>query len=165
MTQILTRPMSGPVSTLSRRRLGGAAIGAAAVLVVSFASGSAQSPDDAALAAAIETLREGLFAADKAKLDAATAENMSYGHSAGRIENKAEFIAAVLARKAVVKSLKFTEPKQAISGPSAIARHFYESESEEGGKTTKIKVGVLQVWQKIDGKWKLYARQAHVLPT
>ena len=120
--------------------------------------------DTAALAAAIETLREGLFAADKAKLEAVTADNMSYGHSAGRIENRAEFVAAVLARKAVVKSLQFTEPKQAITGNSAIARHFYESESEEAGKTSKIKIGVLQVWQKTDGKWKLYARQAHILP-
>ena len=68
------------------------------------------------------------------------------------------------ARKAVVKSLKFTEPKMAIHGATAIARHFYESESEEAGKTTKIKIGVLQVWQKTDGKWKLYARQAHILP-
>lgn len=153
-----------PSSNLSRRMLGAAALGAAAALAA-VAPASAQSPDDAALTAAIETLRQGLFAADKAKLDTVTAANMSYGHSAGRIENKAEFIAAVLARKAVVKSLAFTEPKQAITGTTAIARHFYESESEEGGKTTKIKIGVLQVWQKVDGAWKLYARQAHILPS
>ncbi len=150
--------------TVSRRILGRAGIGAAAALFVAVGPASAQSPDDAALTAAIETLREGLQKADKAKLDAVTADNLSYGHSAGKIENKAEFIAGVLARKAVVKSLAFTVPKQAISGNSAIARHFYESESEEAGKTTKIKIGVLQVWQKVDGKWKLYARQAHVLP-
>ena len=148
----------------TRRQLTLAAAGSAMVSTLAGGHALAQSADDAALAAAIETLREGLFAADKAKLEAVTADNMSYGHSAGRIENKAEFVAAVLARKAVVKSLQFTEPKQAITGNSAIARHFYESESEEAGKTSKIKIGVLQVWQKTDGKGKLYARQAHLLP-
>ena len=153
-----------PSPTLSRRQTMLAAAGAA--MLANIASGQvlAQSADDAALAAAIETLREGLFAADKTKLEAVTADTLSYGHSAGRIENRTEFVAAVLARKAVVKSLKFTEPKMAIHGATAIARHFYESESEEAGKTTKIKIGVLQVWQKTDGKWKLYARQAHILP-
>ena len=147
----------------TRRQL---TLAAGTVVLSNIAIGPAhaQSPDDAALITAIETLREGLFAADKAKLEAVTADNMSYGHSAGRIENKAEFVAAVLARKAVVKSLKFTEPKQTITGNSAIARHFYESESEEDGKTSAIKIGVLQVWLKQDSKWKLYGHQAHILP-
>ena len=149
---------------LTRRQLTLAAAGSALSSTLAGGQALGQSPDDAALTAAIETLRQGLMAADKAKLEAVTADTMSYGHSAGRIENKTEFVAAVMARKAVVKSLKFTEPKMAITGNSAIARHFYESESEEAGKTSKIKIGVLQVWQKADGKWKLYARQAHILP-
>ena len=127
-------------------------------------SAFAQSADDKALTDTIEELRLGLMNKDKAKLEAVAADNMSYGHSAGRIENKKEFVDAVLARKAVVKALKFTEPRNAIHGSTAIARHFYESTSEEDGKESSIKIGVLQVWQKQDGKWKLYARQAHILP-
>ena len=147
---------------LSRRTL--AAVTAGAVAAITGHEAVAQSADEAALSATIEDLRLGLLNKDKAKLEAVTADTMSYGHSAGKIETKAEFVAAVMARKAVVKSLKFTEPKQAINGATAIARHFYESESEEAGKTTTIKIGVLQVWLKQDGKWKLYGRQAHVLP-
>lgn len=150
--------------TLSRRMLAGLAVGVAALGSVGLSQAIAQSPDEAALTAAIEELRVGLMQADKAKLEAVAADTMSYGHSAGRIENKKEFVDAVMARKAVVKSLKFTEPKNQINGDTAIARHFYESESELDGKTTAIKIGVLQVWQKQGGKWKLYARQAHILP-
>ena len=150
--------------TLSRRGLALAAAGAALAPLMVVGPAGAQSPDEAALTAIIEDLRLGLLNKDKAKLEAVSADNMSYGHSAGRIENKKEFVDAVMARKAVVKSLKFTEPKNAITGNSAIARHFYESESEEDGKVSAIKIGVLQVWQKQDGKWKLYARQAHILP-
>ena len=150
--------------TLSRRQMTIAAAAAAFVPAVAGAPAIAQSPDEAALSATIEELRLGLLNKDKAKLEAVTADSMSYGHSAGKIKNKKEFVDGVMARKAVVKSLKFTEPKNAIHGTTAIARHFYESESEEAGKTSTIKIGVLQVWQKQDGKWKLYARQAHVLP-
>lgn len=149
----------------SRRRFGAVAAGAVTALAIA-ASGpaTAQAAEEAALNAAIEELRLGLMNKDKAKLEAVASDNMSYGHSAGRIETKKEFVDAVMARKAVVKSLKFTENKMAIHGSTAIVRHFYESESEENGKATAIKIGVLQVWQKQDGKWRLYARQAHVLP-
>jgi hypothetical protein len=41
-------------------------------------------------------------------------------------------------------------------------RHIYTGESErEGGKISATKVGVLMVWQKQDGRWRLLARQAY----
>ena len=149
---------------LSRRVV--AVAGAGAVLASSIAVGPAfaQSADEAALSAAIEDLRLGLMKADKAKLEAVAAPELSYGHSAGRIENRQQFIDAVMKRKAVVTSLAFTDQKNTIHGNSAISRHFYESTSELDGKQTSIRIGVLQVWQKQDGRWKLFARQAYVLP-
>jgi hypothetical protein len=41
-----------------------------------------------------------------------------------------------------------------------IARHTLASESETDGKLTSTKIGVLQVWQKQGGTWKLLARQS-----
>ncbi len=38
------------------------------------------------------------------------------------------------------------------------------SDVETEGKVTPVKVGVMQVWQKEAGGWKLYARQAFRLP-
>ncbi len=148
---------------ISRRTIGAFAA-AAAVALTAGQTAVAQSADEKALSDTIEDLRLGLMNKDKAKLEAVTSDNMSYGHSAGKIENKKEFVDAVMARKAVVKSLKFTDPRNAIHGNTAIARHFYESTSVDDGKESSIKIGVLQVWQKQDGKWKLYGRQAHVLP-
>ena len=88
---------------ISRRTLGPLAAGAALAITASQ-SAFAQSADDKALTDTIEELRLGLMNKDKAKLEAVAADNMSYGHSAGRIENKKEFVDAVLARKAVVKA-------------------------------------------------------------
>ena len=52
----------------------------------------------------------------------------------------------------------------AVAGNAAIARHIWLSESELDGKATTTRIGVLQVWQKQDGDWKLLARQGFSLP-
>jgi len=113
---------------------------------------------------AVEILRKGILEADKAKLDQVAAPQISYGHSDGRVQTKAEFIEGVLTRKQTVKSLAFPELKIAVVGNAAIARHIYLSDSELDGKLTTTKIGALQVWQKQDGAWKLIARQGFRLP-
>jgi len=42
----------------------------------------------------------------------------------------------------------------------AIVRHTLTGETERDGTTTPVKIGVLMVWHKQDGSWKLLARQA-----
>jgi hypothetical protein len=127
-------------------------------------SAGAQAGDEAAVAAAVETLRKGLLEPDKAKLEQVAAAQISYGHSDGRVETKEQFINAVMTRKQVVKSLEFPDLKVAVVGNAAIARHIYLSESERDGKPTTTRIGALQVWQKQDGAWKLLARQGFRLP-
>jgi ketosteroid isomerase-like protein len=139
------------------------ALGASGLLL--SGSAGAQAGDEAAVADAVETLRKALFEANKAKLEQVAAPQISYGHSDGRVETKEQFINGVMTRKQVVKSLAYPELKVAVVGNAAIARHLHLSESELEGKTTTTRIGVLQVWQKQDGGWKLLARQAFRLPT
>ena len=149
---------------VTRRNL--AVAGALALSVPSFLFSSpalAEAGDEAAVKQNVEALREALLKADKAQLERLTAEQLSYGHSDGRVQNKAEFIDGVMTRKATVKSLNFPDLKIAVAGDAAIARHLYESESETDGKPNSIRIGTLEVWQKERGNWKLLARQAYKL--
>ncbi|MGB9646463.1 MAG: nuclear transport factor 2 family protein [Stellaceae bacterium] len=123
----------------------------------------AEAGDEAAVKQNVEALREALLKADKAQLERLTADQLSYGHSDGRVQNKAEFVNGVMTRKATVKSLTFPDLKIELAGDAAIARHLYESESEMDGKTTNTRIGTLEVWQKQGGNWKLLARQAYKL--
>ncbi len=123
----------------------------------------ADASDEAAVKAAVEALRKALLAADKAQLELLAAEQLSYGHSSAKVQNKAEFVDGVVTRKAVVKSLDFPELSVAVAGDAAIARHLYVSESETDGKPNSTKIGTLAVWQKQDGGWKLLARQGFKL--
>jgi hypothetical protein len=127
-------------------------------------SAVAESADEAAVAQAVEALRKAIFGQEKAQLEALCAEQLSYGHSGGRVETKAQFIDGVMSRKAILKALTLSEHTVAIVGSDAIARHTWTSESETDGKMTSTKVGVLQVWQKQGGTWKLLARQAFRTP-
>jgi ketosteroid isomerase-like protein len=149
---------------ITRRDL--AVAGALALGVPSLLFGSpafAEAGDEAAVRQNVEALREALLKADKAQLARLTADQLSYGHSDGRVQNKPEFIDGVMTRKATVKSISFPDLKIEVAGDAAIARHLYESESEMDGKTTNIKIGTLEVWQKQGGNWKLLARQAYKL--
>ena len=142
--------VAGAVALGAARLLGGSAV---------LADGS----DDAAVKDAVEALRKALLAADKAQLEALAAAQLSYGHSSGKVQSKAEFVDGVVTRKAVVKSLDFPELTVAVAGDAAIARHLYVSDSETDGKPNHTRIGVLAVWQKQDGNWKLLARQAYKL--
>jgi hypothetical protein len=124
----------------------------------------AESADEAAVAQAVEALRKAIFGQEKAQLEALCAEQLSYGHSGGRVETKAQFIDGVMSRKAILKALTLSEHTIAIVGSDAIARHTWTSDSETDGKMTNTKIGVLQVWQKQGGTWKLLARQAFRTP-
>jgi hypothetical protein len=123
-------------------------------------SAVAASAEEAAVAQAIEALRKAFLEQEKTQLEALCAEQLSYGHSDGRVETKAQFINGVMTRKAIIKSLTLSDHTIIIAGTAAIARHTWVSESETDGKATSTKIGVLQVWQKQDGAWKLLARQS-----
>ena len=143
---------------------GAMTLGAVGAGLLFSGSAGAQAGEEAAVADVVEVLRKGILEADKAKLAQATSEQLSYGHSGGRVETKEQFINGVLTRKAVVKSLAFPELKVNVVGNAAIARHIYLAESELDGKATTTRIGALQVWQKQDGAWKLLARQGFQLP-
>jgi ketosteroid isomerase-like protein len=149
---------------VSRRHLaaaGALALGASSLLRNSPAL--AEAADEKGINDAVEALRKAVLAADKTQLMALAAEQVSYGHSDGRVQNKAEFIDGVMTRKAVVKSIDFPELKITMAGNNAVARHIWMSESETDGKPNSVKIGVLAVWTKQDGAWRLLARQGYKL--
>ncbi len=147
---------------MSRRHLTAAAVAAAgATLAIAFPSRSdAQAADQTAVGQAVEAFRKAMQTADRAQFETLCAAQMSYGHSAGKIQNKAEFIAEATSGKSTWKSLEIADVANSIAGGNAISRFMLTGETESDGKLTPVKIGVLMVWQKQDGAWKLLARQA-----
>lgn len=133
---------------------------AAAAAVVFATPALAQGGEDAAVNQAVEAMRKAMVDADKAKLETLVADQLSYGHSAGVVESKQQFLDVIASKKTTYKSINLVEPTVTVVGNNAIARHIFTAEFETDGKPGTARVGVLQVWVKQSDQWKLLARQA-----
>jgi ketosteroid isomerase-like protein len=146
--------------TINRRQVAVAALASIGVSAFASLPAFAQAGDSAAVAEAVANLTKAMLAADKAKLEALVADQLSYGHSAGRLETKKEFVDVIAGKKTIYKSITLNDPTVSVAGNNAIARHTFVVETETDGKPSQAKVGVMQVWVKDGGSWKLLARQA-----
>ncbi|MEY3731492.1 MAG: hypothetical protein RLZZ57_2248 [Pseudomonadota bacterium] len=124
----------------------------------------AQGSDAAAVAAAVEALTKAMLAGDRAGLMAVTHERLSYGHSAGRIENRQQFIDPLANKTSIFRSMTVSDQTIDVVGDDAIVRHVLRGESESNGRVNPVNIGILQVWKKQPDGWKLLARQAFTRP-
>lgn len=133
---------------------------AAASIFMMMTIAFAQSKDETQVATAIEDLRKAMVDADKAVLEKLTAEQLSYGHSSGKIETKREFVDAIVTGASDFTSIELSNQTISVSGKTAIVRHLLTATTNDNGKTGNVKINILLVWQKQKGGWKLLARQA-----
>jgi hypothetical protein len=113
--------------------------------------------DAAAVTAAVEKLRVLMVDPDKAKLEALVVNDLSYGHSSGKVDTKASFVGDLVSGASDFTSVEQTDQTVKIVGSAAIVRHIFTGDMGAKGTVT---LKVLQVWLKQGGKWKLLARQA-----
>lgn len=120
-----------------------------------------QTKKEQAVAAAVASLRQAMIDGDSVLLDKLTGDKLSYGHSGGHIQDKAEFIHSFTTGASDFVTIDLTEQTISISGNTAIVRHKLTANTNDKGKQpTTVKLAVLTVWQKQHGQWKLLARQA-----
>lgn len=129
-----------------------------------FTAANAQSKDEAAVAKAVETLRKSMVDANKAGLEKVTLPSLSYGHSNGRIEDRATFIGNLLTGYTDFVTMDLTAQTIAITGGTAVVRHTLTGDTNDSGKPGHVQLYVLLIWQKNGGEWKLLARQAVKVP-
>jgi len=143
---------------LNRRHVAAAAV---ATGVLAALPAGAQSGDQQAVAQAVNALTAAMLKPDRAALEALCAEALNYGHSAGRIETRKEFIDALVNRTSVFRSINLGDQTIGLAGNNAIVRHLLTGETESNGQVAPVRIGVLQVWQKDGNAWRLLARQAY----
>lgn len=123
----------------------------------------AQSNEEKKIAAAVEKMRKAMINANKAELENIAADELSYGHSSGKIENKAEFIEALVSGKSDFETIELMDQSIKVAGNTALVRHKLTGKVKDNGKPGNVNLGVLLVWQNQNGEWKLLARQAFKL--
>ena len=130
------------------------------LLVLVTAPVFAQSKDEKAIAAAVESLRKAMVDPDKAALDALVLDELTYGHSNGLIQDKAAFETALLSKSSDFVTIDLTEQTVTVVGNTAWVRHILTATTNDGGKPGTAHLSVLLVWLRQKGQWRLFARQA-----
>ncbi len=128
---------------------------------VSAIAATAQSTEETKVAAATAALNKAIIDADKNLLESLTAGELSYGHSGGKVENKSQFITALISGAVDFLSIDIADQTIKLAGKNAIVRNIFSAKLTSDGKPVELKIGNIMVWQKVKGKWKLLARQGY----
>lgn len=122
-----------------------------------------QSNDESKIANGVQSLYKAMVSKDRPALKNLTAEDLTYGHSSGTIENKAEYIEAVMTGPFEFLSIEPIDQHIQITGDTAIVRHIFKAKGVNDGIDTDVRIGVMMAWQQQEGDWLLLARQAYKL--
>ena len=139
----------------------------AAIAVATLAGCAASAPAashaasaEQAVAAAAERLRLAMIDPTPAALAPLVADDLSYGHSGGRVDTKDSFIGDLVAGKSDFVTITITDQTIKVVGHTAMVRHTLTADTNDSGKPGKVQIKILGVWQQQGGSWKLLARQA-----
>ena len=134
------------------------------LISISFFAKSQSKNDDQKVLVAVEQLRQAMIDGDELSLNKLTAAGLSYGHSGGKIEDKASFVSSIASGKSDFVSIELKNQTVKILNQTAIVRHQLHAFTNDGGKPGEVNLGILLIWQKEKKQWKLVARQAYKLP-
>ena len=109
---------------------------------------------------AVEQLKEAMLSGDRLQLEKIASDHLSYGHSGGHIEGKAEFVEKIASGKSDFVSIEITEQTIHVTRRTAIVRHVFNAVTNDGGKPGNVKLKVLLVFSIEQGQWRMLARQA-----
>jgi hypothetical protein len=130
-------------------------------LVALSACGTMQPANrESGLVQAAEKLRLLMIDPDRAQLEAIVSNDLTYGHSGGKIDTKASFIADLLSGASDFVTIDITDQQIRVSGDVGWVRHTLSAKTNDGGKPGQVTIRILQVWHIESGQWKLLARQA-----
>lgn len=102
---------------------------------------------------------------DSAVLERLFAPQLSYGHSRGKVESRAEALRGIIDNRSVYNDTAVSDIKLIVEHKTAIVRHrFVATEVKQDGSTAALNFTMILVWVRKGGKWQLLARQAVVIP-
>ena len=108
----------------------------------------------------VESLRLAMIDPTREKLEDLTSEKLSYGHSSGKLEDRAAFIETLLSGRSNFESIDLKEQTIVIENETAIVRHLLEAKTLDNGEPGEVKLRILLVFSHMSGEWRLLARQA-----
>lgn len=136
----------------------------ASVACTSYANTDKNQQEQKRVEEKVSALSNAMIKGDRDALLALSAPQLSYGHSSGALEDQTAFVEKIASGKSDFVTIDLREQTVTISGDTAVVRHTLNADIKDGGVPNIIELGILLIWQKQAGEWKLLARQAFKLP-
>jgi len=153
----------GETMPIIRRQLAAAGTGLLCAAAFGTNAFAAAPGGTEAVTAAVEAYRVGLLKADGKLLNALCSNPIAYGHSTGRVQTRQEFLDEAGNGKSAWKTIGFSDLSILLNGSNAMSRFVFNGVNEVAGKQNTLRFGVLIVWARQRGKWRLLARQGYKL--
>jgi len=139
------------------------------MLMLLLAAGTGWAADNVKnVEVAVEHMRQAMLSRDRAELEKIPSADLIYIHSGGNAENAKQFVDALVARNDEYQQVAFNNQKVFASDTSAVVSHIFDvtatAKNVNDGKPYDVHLGVMQVWKKEGGAWKLFARRAFQIP-
>ncbi len=122
-----------------------------------LAAAPASSKDDKEILAAMDAYKEAMIHKDGAALDKLLSNDLTYTHSGGQLETKADVIKSITAGKTIIEALDFSDTSVRLYGNVALVKGKVDLWHS---KTNIVHMNVLHVWVKGPQGWQMVARQA-----
>ena len=106
---------------------------------------------------AMDGLKQALIHRDGAALEKLVADNLTYTHSGGQEQNKAEVIQSVVSGKASIQKLEYSDTSVRVLGNVALVKGKVDLWHNP---ETIVHMNILHVWVNGPHGWQLVARQA-----
>lgn len=122
----------------------------------------AQTNEEKKVTEALLNIHKAIFVEKNVQvLESNIANVLTYGHSGGKIEDRKEMIENIANSKSVYSNINATVLSVNVQAKTAVTRYLLTgTETKPDGKSTELKLNILQVWVKEKKVWKLMARQA-----
>jgi hypothetical protein len=109
---------------------------------------------------AVVKLDKALLAKDTVALKQLLHKDLTYGHSNGWVETKADVINDLTSGKLAYDKIETKDVKWTVTNEISTMRCTTETSYKLDGKSGELKLHVLQVWLKTNKGWQLLSRQS-----
>ena len=110
------------------------------------------------------SLKNALIGKDSVSLSGLLAEDVTYGHSTGMVQTKAQLIRSVVSGEQDYRSMEPSDMNVRIYDNTGVVTLKLKAHVVIAGKPTDLNMTATLTWVKINGEWKLVARQSARLP-
>ena len=105
-----------------------------------------------------------MSAGDLDTLASFLADDLTYTHSSGRVENKKEYLDSLRAGRLKYLSIAPEVTDVRVFGDAAVSTGRSAMKVSNGGQESSFRIVFTDVWARRDGRWRMVAWQATRLP-